>query len=361
MFSRRTERTLALNRLAEAVEKTPPRWDLTVSNPTAAGLSETFELPPAPVYQPEPFGLISAREAVVDWYGRGDPRRVVLSASSSEAYSWLMQLTCDPGDEWLAPAPCYPLLDELAALSGIGLARYPLRYDGEWVIDFSALEAAGGKTKAVVVVSPGNPTGHYPSEPEWHRLEQLCASRGWALVVDEVFAPPDRSCLRLEPRCLRFVLGGLSKAVGQPQLKLSWMTVQGPGSAEALARLEWIADAYLSVSTPVQLALPRILAGAAAFRARVEQRRAVNLALLRSRCPPEHTVLASHGGWSAVVRVPAVPDELTRCLGWLTGQGVLVQPGWFYDFPLGHHVVVSLIVEPETLINALEAMYVARP
>jgi aspartate/methionine/tyrosine aminotransferase len=345
VFSRRTHRTLDVNALALAVERQPPRWDLTVSNPTWVGLSETFELPAAPTYQPEPFGLISAREEVVRWYGRGDARRVVLSASSSEAYAWLMQLSCDEGDAWLAPAPCYPLLDELARLNGVALARYPLRFDGEWTIDFAALEAASSQVKAVVVVSPGNPTGHFPGEDEWSRLEALCAARGWVLVVDEVFAAPERSRVHAEARCLRFVLGGLSKAVGQPQLKLSWTSVDGPGAEAALARLEWIADASLSVATPVQLALPKVLAGAAAFRARVEERRALNLAALKKLCPPELSVLHSQAGWSAVIRVPAEPDEETRCLQWLE-RGVLVQPGWFYDFPQGHHAVVSLIVEP---------------
>ncbi|MFT3839760.1 MAG: pyridoxal phosphate-dependent aminotransferase [Myxococcaceae bacterium] len=356
MFSRRTQRSLSSNALALAVERQPPRWDLTVSNPTLAGLSETFELPPASTYAPEPFGLISAREEVTRWYGAGSAGQVVLSASSSEAYSWLMQLTGDAGDEWLAPAPCYPLLDELARLSGVELARYPLRFDGEWTIDFAALEPAGPRVKAVVVVAPGNPTGHYPSEEEWARLERLCASRGWALVVDEVFASPGRSRVGVEPKCLRFVLGGLSKAVGQPQLKLSWMVVQGPGAQEALSRLEWIADAFLSVATPVQLALPRILARSAAFRERVEERRVLNLAALKAACPPELSVLPSLAGWSAVVRVPAVPDEETRCLRWLE-RGVLVQPGFFYDFPSGHHVVLSLIVEPAAFTAALEALF----
>lgn len=356
MFSRRTQRSLSSNALALAVERQPPRWDLTVSNPTLVGLSETFELPPASAYAPEPFGLISAREEVVRWYGGGSVQQVVLSASSSEAYAWLMQLTCDAGEEWLAPAPCYPLLEELSRLNGVELSRYPLRFDGEWTIDFGALEAAGPKTKAVVVVSPSNPTGHSPSDDEWARLEQLCAARGWALVVDEVFAAPERSRVRVEAKCLRFVLAGLSKAVGQPQLKLAWTVVQGPGASEALSRLEWIADAYLSVATPVQLALPQLLARSAAFRARVEERRAVNLAALKAACPPEFTVLPSAAGWSAVVRVPAVPDEETRCLQWL-GRGVLVQPGWLYDFPSGQHVVVSLIAEPRVFAGGVRAMF----
>lgn len=360
MFSRRTQRSLSSNALALAVERQPPRWDLTVSNPTWVGLSETFELPPASTYAPEPFGLISAREEVVRWYGGGSAQQVVLSASSSEAYAWLMQLTCDAGDSWLAPAPCYPLLEELSRLNGVELSRYPLRFDGEWTIDFAALEAAGSEVKAVVVVSPGNPTGHYPSDEEWARLEALCAARGWVLVVDEVFASPERSRVRAEAKCLRFVLAGLSKAVGQPQLKLSWTVVQGPGADEALRRLEWIADAFLSVATPVQLALPRLLAGSVAFRERVEERRAANLAALKAACPPEFTVLPSPAGWSAVLRVPAQPDEETRCLQWLE-RGVRVQPGWFYDFPEGHHLVVSLIIEPERLIAALTALYGPSP
>ena len=349
MFSQRTRRQLGLNALAAAAERTPPRFDFTVSNPTLVGLSEVFDLPPAPRYQPEPLGLSSAREAVVHWYGGGDARQVLLSASSSEAYAWLMQLTGDAGDEWLVPAPSYPLLDELARLTNVTLARYPLRFDGQWCIDFAALEAAATeRTRAVVVVAPANPTGHSPSASEWQRLESLCAARGWALVVDEVFGAPERSRLHAAAPCLRFVLGGLSKAAGQPQLKLSWTVAQGPRADEALARLEWMADAFLSVGTPVQLALPRILDGSAAFRARVEERRRLNLATLRALSPPEFTVLPSDAGWSAVIRVGAEPDEQTRCLQ-LLERGALVQPGFFYDFPEGHHLVVSLLVEPDSL------------
>jgi aspartate/methionine/tyrosine aminotransferase len=349
MFSRRTQRPLGLNPLAAAAARTPPHLDWTESNPTRVGLSEVFELPPAPNYSPEPLGLNSAREAVVHWYGGGDPRQVLLTASSSEAYTWLMQLSGDAGDEWLVPAPSYPLLDELARLSGLTLSRYPLRFDGQWHVDFAALEAAATeRTRALVVVAPANPTGHSPSAEEWQRLESLCASRGWALVIDEVFGAPERSRLHAPAPCLRFVLGGLSKACGQPQLKLSWTVVQGPGADEALARLEWMADAFLSVSTPVQLALPRLLETSAAFGARVDERRRVNLATLRSGSPPDFTVLPSDAGWSAVIRVGAEPDEETRCLQ-LLERGALVQPGYFYDFPEGHHLVVSLIVEPESL------------
>ncbi len=358
MFSRRTQRALSPNALALAVEKRPPRYDLTVSNPTVVGLSEVVSLPAAARYEPEPFGIRSAREAVARWYGGARDAEVVLTASSSEAYQWLMQLCADVGDQWLVPAPSYPLLDELARLASVELVRYPLRFDGEWVLDVEVLEAcAGPRTRAVVVVAPANPTGHSPSEAEWSVLEALCVRRGWALVVDEVFAAPERSRVRRPAGPLRFVLGGLSKAAGQPQLKLSWMVVQGPRelTRPALGRLEWMADALLSVATPVQLALPALLEGSVAFRARVAQRRSVNLESLRAACPPDYSLLPAEAGWSAVVRVGEEPDEMTRCLE-LLERGVLVHPGFFYDFPTGKHLVVSLLPEPEVFSAGARAL-----
>jgi aspartate/methionine/tyrosine aminotransferase len=305
--------------------------DLTVSNPTEVGLSPTgVSLPAVDVYAPDPLGLRAAREAVARWVGC-DVEQVILCASTSEAYAWLFKLLCDPGDEVLVPAPCYPLLDHLAQLEGVSLRRYPLRYDGRWNVD-----AVEGPAKAVIAVSPGNPTGTYLSRDEAERLSR------WPLIVDEVFADPSRSVLRMKLPGLTFVLGGLSKAAGLPQLKLAWLAVNGP--REVFERLELIADTYLSVNSPVQPLAGELLAQD--FRARVAQRCAQNRALLKKHLPPSWSLLEAEGGWSAVVRVPEHPNEETLCLS-LLERGVAVHPGYFYDFPSGAHVVLSLLPRPE--------------
>jgi aspartate/methionine/tyrosine aminotransferase len=305
--------------------------DLTVSNPTEVGLSPTgVSLPAVDVYAPDPLGLRSAREAVAQWLGCG-PEQIILCASTSEAYAWLFKLLCDPGDEVLVPAPCYPLLDHLAQLEGVSLGRYPLRYDGRWNID-----AVQGTAKAVVAISPGNPTGTYLSRDEAERLSR------WPLIVDEVFADPSRSVMRMKLPGLTFALGGLSKAAGLPQLKLAWIAVNGP--REVFERLELIADTYLSVNSPVQQLASALLSPD--FRTRVAQRCAQNRELLRQHLPPSWSLLDAEGGWSAVVRVPEHPDEETLCLT-LLERGVAVHPGYFYDFPSGAHLVLSLLPRPE--------------
>jgi aspartate/methionine/tyrosine aminotransferase len=313
--------------------------DLTVSNPTEAGLSPRgVGLPAVDVYAPEPLGLRTAREAVARWLGCA-PEQVVLSASTSEAYAWLFKLLCNPGDEVLVPAPCYPLLDHLAQLEDVALRRYPLRYDGRWSTDAHALEGSP-RTRAVVAVSPGNPTGTYLAPDEARALSE----RGWPLIVDEVFADPARSVMRQKLPGVAFGLGGLSKAAGLPQLKLAWTAVQGP--SEVLERLELIADTYLSVSSPVQAAAQSLLQ--LDFRARVAERCATNRAQLQ-RLDPSWTLLNADAGWTAVLRVPEHPGEEERCLA-LLERGVVVHPGYFYDFPSGAHLVLSLL--PETQVFA---------
>jgi aspartate/methionine/tyrosine aminotransferase len=230
------------------------------------------------------------------------------------------------------PAPCYPLLEHLGQLEGVTLERYPLRYDGRWNVD--PLESTA---KAIVAVSPGNPTGTYLSAAEAHAL----AARGVPLIVDEVFADPERSVLRMNLPGVTFALGGLSKAAGLPQLKLAWLAVNGP--PEVFERLELIADTYLSVNGPVQHAAAALLQ--TDFRARVAERCAQNRACLKN-LEPGWTLLDSEGGWSAVLRVPELPDEETRCLA-LLERGLAVQPGYFYDFPAGAHLVLSLLPQPE--------------
>ncbi len=318
--------------------------DLTVTNPTLCGLSPTgVALPAVDAYAPDPLGLYAAREAIGRFTGVR-PERLVLSASTSEAYAWLFKLV--RGDA-LVPAPCYPLLEHLAELEQVRVSHYALRYDGGWCTDAPIVGAAAtSQTRAVVAVSPGHPTGTYLSENEASALAQLCAARGWALIIDEVFAEPSRSLARRDWPCLTFTLGGLSKSCGLPQLKLAWTAVHGPGAEQALQRLEHIADTYLSVSSPVQAAAGELLERhAAPFRARVAERCATNRAVLARALPPAWQLLQSEGGWSAVLRVPQDVDEEARCLAAL-GRGVAVHPGYFYDFPSGAHLVLSLLPAP---------------
>ena len=372
MFSERTRFDLRPNRLSEAIAARraggAPLLDLTLSNPTRAGLAATVDPlaelanPEGRVYDPRPLGLERAREAVArDYVERGAPissGRVLLHASTSEAYGFLFKLLCDPGDEVLVPRPGYPLFDFLAALESVAVRSYSLAHDGEWHLDVGAVAAAvGPRTRAVVVVSPGNPTGAYLKRSELEALEALCAERGIALVADEVFAdfplredPRRVACAARDSEALVFALGGLSKSCGLPQLKLAWTAVMGPERLrhEALARLEVVADTYLPVSTPVQAAAPLLLARKRELQAPIRERTASNLAQLRSALGPQSaaTLLEPEGGWSAVLRVPATSSEEERALRLLERRGVLVHPGYFFDFPGEAYLVLSLLPPP---------------
>jgi len=372
MLSDRTRFDLRPNRLAARLAERraggAPFIDLTQSNPTRAGLAAARDLL-APLadaaalrYDPLPFGLPEARAAVArDFAGRGyplEPERVLLHASTSEAYGFLFKLLCDPGDEVLVPRPGYPLFDFLAGLESVRVRSYALAWDGEWHLDVAAVAAAlGPRTRAIVAVSPGNPTGAYLKCSELSRLEALCAARGVALVADEVFADfPLRederraaSVARDSP-ALAFALGGLSKSCGLPQLKLAWMAVVGPEALrrEALARLEVVADSYLPVSTPVQVAAPALLARKSELQAPIRARVAANLAALRQALGTGSpaTLLEPEGGWSAVLRVPATCSEEERALRLLDEKNVLVHPGYFFDFPSEAYLVLSLLPPP---------------
>jgi aspartate/methionine/tyrosine aminotransferase len=374
MFSSRTRWNRAENRLAALIAARrasgAPLVDLTLSNPSQAGLVAPADLiallgdPGNVAYQPEARGQASARAAVAaDFARRGHavaPDCIVLTSSSSEAYAYLFKLLCDPGDAVLVPRPSYPLFEFLAGLEGLATLTYPLAYDGAWHLDFAALAAAVTPgTRAVVVVNPNNPTGSYLSRAEAERLLGWCAERELAIVSDEVFADyaldagPDRAAtLAGSETALVFALGGLSKSCGLPQLKLGWIAASGPRGArdEALARLEIVADSYLSVSTPVQRALPRILARLRELQAPIAARLAGNLRRLRQELGPRSpaTLLPVGGGWSAVLRVPATLSEEERVLGLVERQGVLVHPGYFFDFPSEAHLVLSLLPEPDT-------------
>jgi aspartate/methionine/tyrosine aminotransferase len=372
MFSSRTRWDRVQNRLATLLERKRRAGesvlDLTVSNPTAVGLRAPDEVlallgdATGAAYAPDPRGLASAREAVAaDFARRGHAlgaERLVLCASTSEAYAWLFKLLADPGDNVLVPRPSYPLFEFLADLESISTRTYPLSYDGAWHVDLAAVEEAiRPRTRAIVVVNPNTPTGSFVSRTEADRLMGLCARRGLALVSDEVFADfgdaPDPSRVTSfagDGPALAFSLGGLSKSCGLPQLKLGWIAVSGPPELrdEALARLEIVADTYLSVGMPVQCALPGILAALPRLQAPIAARVTRNRASLRERLASSPaTLLAADGGWSAVIRVPATLTEEERVLRLLERDGVLVHPGFFFDFPREAYLVASLLPRPD--------------
>jgi alanine-synthesizing transaminase len=342
--------------------------DLSESNPTQAGLPyppdllHALALPAALRYQPHPLGLRSAREAVAGEFARRgahiDPDHLVLSASTSEAYSWLFKLLCDPGDVVLMPQPSYPLFDYLTRLEGVAAEPYQLAYHGRWEVDLHSLEQAPARTKAVLAVSPNNPTGSFLSARDVEGLIDICRRRQWALIVDEVFAdyPIDVEVpitdIASQADVLTFTLGGASKSIGLPQVKLGWTLVGGPAAAraEALAAMEVIADTFLSVSTPVQVAAPALFRDGAIIRTRIHQRVRDNLVVAR-RLLADYAacdLLPIEGGWSAIVRVPASRREEAIVIDLLEREHVLVHPGYFFDMPHEAFLVVSLLPDPET-------------
>jgi aspartate/methionine/tyrosine aminotransferase len=380
MFSARTRWDLTANRLAELIAHKRAAGgrvlDLTETNPTRAGLRAPADVlaalsdPAALAYEPDPRGTSAAREAVsADFARRGavvPSDRIVLTASTSEAYGFLFKLLCDAGDEVLVPRPSYPLFEYLAGLEGVAARPYPLVFDGEWRVDLPALAGeVTPRTRAVVVVSPNNPTGSFVKPDEAAALHAAAARTGLALIADEVFAD-----FPLAPgvggagfaaggAALSFSLGGLSKSCGLPQLKLAWIAVGGPAPlrGEALARLELIADTYLSVSTPVQRAAPALLARADGLRQPIAARVASNLAVLRRAVRGSAaTLLPPEGGWSAVLRIPATLGEEERVLSLLEREDVLVHPGYFFDFPHEAFVVVSLLPRPDEFEEAVSRL-----
>ncbi|MBI4887773.1 MAG: pyridoxal phosphate-dependent aminotransferase [Acidobacteria bacterium] len=350
--------------------------DLTESNPTRVGLVYPPDLL-APLaeaaglrYDPCPLGLLSARTAVAaDQRRRGadvDPAHVVLTASTSEAYSWLFKLLCNPGDAVLVPQPSYPLFEHLTALEGIRAHPYALEYHGLWSIDVASMAGAPPNTRALLLVTPNNPTGSYVTPAALAEITDLCRRRSWALVVDEVFAdypleaadPPTDIAARAG--VLAFSLAGLSKSVGLPQLKLGWIIAGGPPAVRdaALQGLELVADTFLSVGTPVQLAAPRLLAEGAAVRAAIHERVRRNLSLLRAAAGrnPACDLLRTEGGWSAVIRVPSTRREEQLVIDLLEQERILVHPGYFFDFAREAYVVVSLLPAPHVFGDAVDRL-----
>jgi len=379
VFSTRVTSDLTPNRLSAAIARLRQNRvefdDLTESNPTRVGipypsrLLESLVQPSALAYAPEPFGMPSAREAVVgDFRRRGMsvPRdRVVLTASTSEAYSMLFKLLCNPGDEVLVPAPSYPLFEYLTALDSVRPRAYQLEYHGVWSLDIDGLRrATTDRTRAVVVVSPNNPTGSYLKRAELDALAVHCRAHGLALIGDEVFAEyvldaelPRTSSVLTQRQALTFSLGGLSKGLGLPQLKLGWMVASGPEELvrSALERLEIICDSYLSVATPVQAGLPALMREGAAIRTGIRDRVTRNYRALLKAAPqyPSVDVLPAEGGWYAVIQVPAMQSEESLVLQLLEQDRVLVHPGYFFDFPREAFLVVSLLPRPEVFDRAV--------
>ena len=377
-FSSRLPPFIGANALSAAIEAARAGGidfvDLTESNPTSVGLPCPAHLlePLADVhalrYRPQPFGLWTARAAVAAEASRRGvavhPSQVVLTASTSEAYSWLFKLLCEPGDAVLVPRPSYPLFEHLTRLESVRTATYDLDYHGRWAIDFATVAAAPAETRAILVVSPNNPTGSYLAASELQRLLVLCRERGWALIADEVFVdyPLDvrnpLTDLAAHADALTFTLGGLSKSIGMPQLKLGWIVAGGEPSVRdaALARLEFVADTYLSVNTPVQVALPSLLAAGTEIRTAIQQRLRHNLEAVRRAVArhPACELLTAEGGWSAVIRVPAIRSEDQLVLELFDRERILVHPGYFFDFVHEAYVVVSLLPPEDVFEVALE-------
>ena len=369
MFSRRTEWNLAPNRLAvahqEAISSGSKIIDLTISNPARVGIQydesailKALTNPKALDYDPQPKGLRSAREAVARYYASVvDPESLILTTSTSEGYSYVFRLLCNPGDEILVPKPSYPLFDFLADLQDVKVVPYSLIYDHGWQIDFHSLEAGLTKnSRAIVLVHPNNPTGSYTSKQERQLLNELCHQHQLALVVDEVFLDyahdgEHRPTFAANQDALTFTLSGISKISALPQMKLAWIAVSGPQSqiAAAMQRLEVVADTYLSLNAPVQLAAPVLLDQRKTVQPQLMRRVGANLAELDRQLAGQKSSsrLEVQGGWYAVLRIPVTRSDEDFAVDLLQRHSVLVHPGHFYDFPIDGYLVLSLIAAEE--------------
>jgi aspartate/methionine/tyrosine aminotransferase len=385
MFSSRLSWNPSTNRITRCIEALKQSGieivDLTETNPTAAG----FEYDPVAVcraisppaileYHPSPRGLISARQAVVDYYrhhGKAiDRETVFLTSSTSESYACLFKLLCDPGDTVLAPRPSYPLFDFLAGLDAIHLEAYQMRYrhDTGWGIDLEQIKSlTTPRTRAVILVNPNNPTGSYVRPHARDPLTRWCRDQGLALIVDEVFLdyasaqhPPGSLSFAGNSGALTFTLSGISKVLGLPQFKLGWIQVSGPPSlcAPACNHLEMISDTYLSASTPVQVALPALMAQRDFFQNQVITRIEANEKYLNAACDRLTTgrMLCREGGWTAVIAMQnGISDEDLVCR-LLESDHVLVHPGYFYDFEEESCLVISLLTRPDRFMTGIDCL-----
>jgi len=370
MFSDRTNWKLTRNRLTEALEEVRSSGnrvlDLTISNPTRAGLQydeplilQSLASPQAMDYDPQPKGLPSARAAVAEYYRSAhgiphlDPERLILTTSTSEGYSFVFRLLCNTGDELLVPKPSYPLFEFLADLQDVNLVPYPLLYDHGWQIDFPSLQkAVTGRTRGVVVVHPNNPTGSYVHSEEKESLNRFCSEHQLALIADEVFLDysHDRAAqlsFAANQNVLTFTLSGVSKISALPQMKVAWIATSGPAVEveAALARLEVVADTYLSMNSPIQWAIPALLEQRKTIQQQLLDRVLGNLAELDRQLAAQKACqrLRVEGGWYAVLRVPVTQTDEELAVDLLRRKSVLVHPGHFYDFPSDGYLVLSLI------------------
>jgi len=352
----------ALNKVLEDLQsQNIPVIDLTASNPTHVG----FQYPQGifsilnsinnSLYQPDACGLKQAREAVAKYYSyekvKISAQNIILTASTSEAYTFLMRLLLNPGEKVLIPRPSYPLFQFLLEINDVQFEYYPLTYDGSWRLDYQALgHLVDSKTKAIILVNPNNPTGSFISPAELNFLNEFCFQHQMAIISDEVFYgyplhPCDQvSCIGNQ-KVLTFTLGGLSKSLGLPQMKCAWMIASGPETIlqEATSRLEIIADTYLSVNTPVQNALDQWLKGALAFQQQIIYRVKENWEWLSAHLSSHTELLTLQGGWYATLRIPAVKSEEEWVLEFLKEDHVSVYPGYFFDFENEAYIVLSLI------------------
>ncbi len=379
-YSKRLPSALAQNKHSLAISEQRRRGtallDLTVSNPTQcfedyphSAINKALSRITNFQYAPDPLGDREAREAVCDYYKtRGvavSPEQIVLTASTSEAYAYLFKLLCDPGDEVLIPIPSYPLFTYLGALESVTSIPYQLRYDGSWHLDFESLKRSISlRTKAIVTVNPNNPTGTLLSSVERDQLLAIAQHYGLAIISDEVFAdynvgskPLTATSLAGTTSALTFVLNGLSKAAGMPQMKVGWMVLNGPEEDrhDATERLEVIADTYLSVGTPVAKALPQLLKIGSCVREQILDTIRSNLAVLDALLANT----AAHrlhfdAGWSAILQVPETQSEEEWVTGLIEQHAVITQPGYFFDMDRGAYLVVSLITPPLVFGEGLE-------
>ncbi len=386
-FARRTSWNLSLNRYTEALEAHRKAGrevlDLTTSNPTTIGLHyredsllHALGHREALTYEPQAKGLLSSREAIVAYYaGQGShisPDDLILTTSTSEAYSFVFRLLCDPGDVLLVPLPSYPLFDFLAGLHDVNLMSYELVYDHGWQIDFHSLRSAmerartdAGTCRGILVVNPNNPTGSYVKPHETESLNRLCIANEMAIIADEVFLDYRlggslRSTFSSNRDHLTFALSGVSKISGLPQMKVAWIAVVGPDplKAEAVRRLEVIADTYLSMNAPVQWAVPEMLEERRGIQRQLMSRIRQNLSELDSQLATQKLCqrLEIEGGWYAVLRVPAMSSDEEFSVALLRETDVLVQPGHFYDFPADGYLVLSLITESRIFHDGIRRM-----
>jgi alanine-synthesizing transaminase len=386
-FARRTSWNLTTNRYTEALaaHRRAGRevLDLTASNPTTVGLRyredellSALSHREALTYEPQAKGLLAAREAVSAYYAALGSHvsldNLILTTSTSEAYSFLFRLLCDPGDAVLVPTPSYPLFDFLADLQDVKLEPYELVYDHGWQIDFRSVEiamqrahTAGLRSRAVLAVHPNNPTGSFVKPPEAEELNRICADRDMAIIADEVFLDyslPKESPLTFSSNStvLTFTLSGLSKISGLPQMKIAWIAANGPQPllSDAMNRLEVIADTYLSMSAPLQWAVPVMLEERQRIQHQLLQRITANLTLLDSQLASQKLCrrLEVEGGWYVVLRVPIAGSDEDLAIALLRESGVLVQPGHFYDFAGDGHLVISLITPSQEFAEGIRRL-----